>query len=204
VRSQKDKKGSVSGILAEEVKKMKAKGFICAMWIVFLSINLGFGSGEKIPMWSVNAGGNIHSYSTDYKLSGSAAQPVAGHNNSVNNHAYAGFCSPWLRQVSTDVEEEKNETLPLTFSLSQNYPNPFNPQTVIQYALPHEGHVNILVYNVLGQKVKVLKDEVEEAGYKTLTWDGKDETGSEVASGIYFYRLQAKNFVKCKKMLLLK
>jgi hypothetical protein len=183
---------------------MKVKGFICAICIVFVSINLGFGSGEKIPMWSVNAGGNIHSSSTGYKLSGSAAQPVTGHNSGDSNHSYAGFWNPWLRQVSTDVEEEENETLPLTFSLSQNYPNPFNPQTVIEYALPHESHVNILVYNILGQKVKVLKDEVEEAGHKIVTWDGKDETGSEVASGIYFYRIQVGDFVKCKKMLLLK
>ena len=183
---------------------MMLKGLICSMWIVFLSIDLGFGSGEKIPTWSVNAGGNIYSSSSDYKLSGSAAQPVTGNNSGANNCSYAGFWNPWVRQASTDVEEEENQTLPLTFSLSQNYPNPFNPQTVIEYALPHESHVNIAVYNILGQGVRVLKDEVEEAGLKRVTWDGKNDEGSEVASGIYFYRVQAKDFVQCKKMLLLK
>ena len=75
---------------------------------------------------------------------------------------------------------------------------------MIEYALPHESHVNIAVYNILGQGVRVLKDEVEEAGLKRVTWDGKNDEGSEVASGIYFYRVQAKDFVQCKKMLLLK
>jgi hypothetical protein len=183
---------------------MKFSMFILVMSVVFFLFSLAIGSGEKIPVWSLNAGGNIYSSSTDYMLCSSAAQPAVGHSSGANNHGYAGFWNPWVRQVSTDVEEEENPTLPLTFSLSQNYPNPFNPQTVIEYSLPQKSHVTIAVYNVLGQRVKILKDELEEAGYKTVTWDGKDETGSEVASGIYFYRIQAKDFLKCKKMLLLK
>ena len=183
---------------------MKFSMFIFVMSVVFILFSLAIGSGEKIPWWSLNAGGNIYSSSTNHALCGSSGQLVAGEGSSIDNHSYAGFWNPWLMQTSTDVEDEQNPTLPAVFSISQNYPNPFNPQTIIEYSLPEVSHVNIAVFNILGQKVKVLKDEVEGVGYKMVTWDGKDESGSEVASGIYFYRIQAKDFAKCKKMLLLK
>jgi flagellar hook assembly protein FlgD len=92
----------------------------------------------------------------------------------------------------------------MAFSLSQNYPNPFNPQTVIEYTLPVQTHVNITIHNILGQRIKVLKNQLEQAGKRRVAWDGRDEGGSEVASGVYFYRIQARDFVECKKMLLLK
>ncbi|MGB2769137.1 MAG: T9SS type A sorting domain-containing protein, partial [Candidatus Zixiibacteriota bacterium] len=87
---------------------------------------------------------------------------------------------------------------------SQNYPNPFNPRTSIRFALPQDAHVSLTVYNVLGQKVVTLVDEEQPAGYETVWWDGKDATGDEVSSGIYFYRLEADEFLEVKKMLLVK
>jgi flagellar hook assembly protein FlgD len=75
---------------------------------------------------------------------------------------------------------------------------------VIEYALPKESQVSITVYNILGQRVKVLKDEFEKEGYKRVIWDGTDDTGSEVASGIYFYRIKAGDFVTAKKMMMVK
>jgi hypothetical protein len=180
---------------------MESKVFILFLFFIFLLFNLVFGAGEKIPWWSVNGGGNIYSSSTNYKLCGSAGQSVAGQ-SSGNNVAYAGFWNPWV--VATDVEEEKEAVVPKEFSISQNYPNPFNPHTVIEYALPKESKVKIVVYNILGQKVRVLKDEIEKEGYKRVIWDGRDDSGSEVASGIYFYRIVAENFVKAKKMMMVK
>ncbi len=94
--------------------------------------------------------------------------------------------------------------IPQEFSLSQNHPNPFNPQTSIRYALPQDAHVRLTIYNVLGQKVARLVDEHQQAGYKTLLWDGKDENGNLLASGVYFYRLDADKFTEVKKMLLVK
>jgi flagellar hook assembly protein FlgD len=88
--------------------------------------------------------------------------------------------------------------------LSQNYPNPFNPQTVIQYALPHDCQVQVTIYNILGQKVRTLVNEYQKAGYKRVEWDSKSEQGEEVASGIYFYRIQAGEFGQVKKMVLIK
>ena len=88
--------------------------------------------------------------------------------------------------------------------LLQNYPNPFNPQTEIAYTLPEGSNVKLEIYNVLGQKVKVLVDEYQSAGTKKVIWDGRNENGEKVSSGIYFYRLDAGNYVQTKKMSLMK
>ncbi|KPL03278.1 MAG: hypothetical protein AMJ73_07490 [candidate division Zixibacteria bacterium SM1_73] len=108
------------------------------------------------------------------------------------------------RKKSTEDLMAGKSVLPQEFSLSQNYPNPFNPQTSIDYALPQNTHVKLTVYNILGERVKVLVDEYQTAGYKSATWDGKDEKGEDVASGVYFYRLETEEFLKVKKMLLIK
>lgn len=94
--------------------------------------------------------------------------------------------------------------LPNDFSLGQNYPNPFNPETSIQYALPEAGDVKIEVYNVLGQRVKSLVDEFLPAGYHSVTWDGTDNRGVRVASGVYFYRMASGDYNSYRKMLLVK
>lgn len=94
--------------------------------------------------------------------------------------------------------------LPQEFSVSQNYPNPFNPTCVIAYALPSDCQVKLSIYNILGQKVKVLVDEYQNAGYRSVTWDGKDAKGQEVSAGVYFYRIEAGNFEKSMKMVFAK
>jgi hypothetical protein len=90
-------------------------------------------------------------------------------------------------------------TLPTKYSLSQNYPNPFNPTTIIQYALPEDGHVKLSLYNVLGQLVATLVDENENAGYKSVQFDA-----SAYSSGVYFYHISAGSFTAAHKMLLMK
>lgn len=97
------------------------------------------------------------------------------------------------------VGETKEAFLPKFFALSQNYPNPFNPVTEIKYALPKDRHVRLEVYNTLGQKVAALVNGEEKAGYKTVRWDA-----GSFSSGIYFYRIQAGNFVETRKMLLIR
>jgi hypothetical protein len=117
------------------------------------------------------------------------------------------FQNLWFNVWSTDVEEEMtDEEVPAKFSLSANYPNPFNPVTRIQYTVGVNQiePVTLRIYNVLGQLVRVLVDEPKGAGSYEVIWNGRDENGNEVASGIYFYRFKAKDFVKTKKMLLLK
>jgi len=94
--------------------------------------------------------------------------------------------------------------MPDRYVLGQNYPNPFNSSTVIRYALPEGGLVRLEIYNVLGQRVRVLVDGEQEAGYHMVRWDGKDDMGEMVANGVYLYRIEAGEFVNSKKMLLLK
>ncbi|MBX7151810.1 right-handed parallel beta-helix repeat-containing protein [bacterium] len=94
--------------------------------------------------------------------------------------------------------------LPKSLELSQNYPNPFNPTTAIRFGLPEEGRVVLTVYNILGQKIKELVNEARSAGYHQVDWNGKNESGVQVASGVYIYRLETISGVKMKKMLLIK
>ena len=90
------------------------------------------------------------------------------------------------------------------FTLSQNHPNPFNPTCEIAYALPTDCRVTLTIYNILGQKVRVLVDEYQSVGNKSAKWDGKDDQGQEVTSGVYFYRIQAGDFEETKRMILVK
>jgi hypothetical protein len=94
--------------------------------------------------------------------------------------------------------------LPTDFQLSQNYPNPFNASTQITYSLPRTTHVNITVFNVAGQQVTTIVDDLKPAGNHAIVWEGYRDDGNPLSSGIYFYRIQAGNFLATKKMILLK
>ncbi|MFQ5649775.1 MAG: Ig-like domain-containing protein [bacterium] len=93
---------------------------------------------------------------------------------------------------------------PETFWLSQNYPNPFNPETRIRYQLPQTGKVMIKIFDVLGREVRRLLDERKEAGFHIVTWDARDNSGTRVSSGIYYYQIVAGEFRQTRKMLLVK
>jgi hypothetical protein len=105
--------------------------------------------------------------------------------------------------------------VPEKFNLSQNYPNPFNPTTKIEYDLPVSAGVRIEIFDILGRRVKTLIDERKETGFYTTMWDGRNNYGKEVASGVYLYRIivvetnrsssvHKKLFTQVKKMLILK
>ncbi|KAA3604453.1 MAG: T9SS C-terminal target domain-containing protein [Calditrichaeota bacterium] len=114
--------------------------------------------------------------------------------------------SPALFAKPTQLPKVTTEIIPESFSLKQNYPNPFNPSTTIEYWIPNqgEGFVTLKIYNVLGQEVKTLVNEVRQTGIHKILWNGTDENGKSVASGVYFYRINAGDFVSSKKLLLLK
>jgi len=105
--------------------------------------------------------------------------------------------------VITAIEIEEGNR-PTGYSLNQNYPNPFNPTTTISFSLPTGGEVSLEVFNLLGQKVKVLKAGQMPVGEHTLEWDATDDNGQTVATGVYFYRLTTSDFTQTKKMMLLK
>lgn len=107
-----------------------------------------------------------------------------------------------IQQRLTGVET--NTALPTRFALAQNYPNPFNPSTTINYELPAVTQIVMRIYDVAGQEIRTLVNEPQPAGRYSVRWDGKTAQGSPVATGIYFYRLQAGSFIESKKMVLLK
>ncbi|RMG62208.1 MAG: T9SS C-terminal target domain-containing protein [Calditrichaeota bacterium] len=97
------------------------------------------------------------------------------------------------------------QAIPAAYQLYANYPNPFNPGTALRFALPEPQKVTLEVYDLLGQRVRILlKQNPLQAGYHTTYWDGRNERGEAVASGIYLYRLKAGPFVKTRRMILLK
>ncbi len=103
----------------------------------------------------------------------------------------------------TAIGEPKS--IPREFKLNQNYPNPFNPTTTISFALPEAARVTLSIYNVLGQKVRTLiNNQQATAGTHVRQWDGRDDAGHQVASGIYFYKLEAGKFSSIRKMVLMK
>ena len=103
-----------------------------------------------------------------------------------------------LSEMVTAVQQ-KGPNVPATFSLLQNYPNPFNPTTVISYQLPVTGQVTLEVYDMLGREIATLVNDRENAGSYSVKFDG-----SKLASGVYFYRIVADNYVATRKMALLK
>ena len=95
-------------------------------------------------------------------------------------------------------------SLPDNFKLNQNYPNPFNPETIISYQLPEFSNVEIITYNSLGQEVKTLVKKQQAAGEYSIGWNGKDNYGRSVSSGIYYYRISIKNNTISKRMILIR
>jgi hypothetical protein len=106
---------------------------------------------------------------------------------------------------NTDVADlTGTHDLPDHYVLSQNYPNPFNPETQLEFFLPRDCYVELSIYDILGRKVTTLVNQDLSAGLKLISWDGRDENGREVASGIYFYMIKAGTFSDTKKLVLLK
>lgn len=100
--------------------------------------------------------------------------------------------------------DDLDQPLPREFSLQQNFPNPFNPATVINFTVPSASNVEISVFNVLGEKVRILADKMYAAGEHAVVWDGTDAGGAQVSSGVYFYRMVTGKFTATRKMALVR
>ena len=105
---------------------------------------------------------------------------------------------------ATPVEEQPVDMLPQDFALEQNYPNPFNLSTTIQFELNSRAPVRLRIYNILGREVYREAFGVLSAGRYTIDWNGRDERGDELASGVYLYSLTAGQIVRTRKMVLIK
>ena len=119
----------------------------------------------------------------------------------------AAFGSSELAKLLAVAEEYLG--VPLVAQLAQNYPNPFNSETVIEYQLPQSGEIQLMIYDVTGQRVARLASGPRQAGTYALRWDGRDDAGRQMASGVYLYRLEAAamtgdRIVQTRKLLLLR
>ena len=126
-----------------------------------------------------------------------------------------GFIRDRLNWMDANIEElykpeepeEPEEPGPVvaeSYALMQNYPNPFNPVTMINYQLPEDADVILEIYNITGQRVRILIEEPQFAGFHSALWDSRNAAGVKMPTGIYFYRIQAGSYVKTKKMILVK
>ncbi|MCG8608198.1 T9SS type A sorting domain-containing protein [bacterium] len=104
----------------------------------------------------------------------------------------------------TSVEDPDSETTPKQFSLRQNYPNPFNPETEIIYTVPKTAPISLKIYNVTGQLIRTLLEEVSPAGEFSVIWNGTNEIGQPVASGVYLYKLKAPDWTLSRKLILMR
>ena len=124
------------------------------------------------------------------------------------------LCPPYPDCVADYVGEQDttncdqasiiDETLPITYNLYNAYPNPFNPTTTIRYDLPLGTDVNLVVFDILGREIRTLVNKKQEAGFKSVKWNGRNDMGQTVSAGMYFYRIQAGSFSKVQKMVMLK
>jgi hypothetical protein len=154
--------------------------------------------------WSSLGTGIGGIYPSVYALTTYNDRMAIGGDFTTAGNKVAAHLAIWTKGAPTDVDDHDGSNLPNAFSLVQNYPNPFNPSTTIEYSVPNRAHVTVEIFNLLGQQVRTLIDEMKSPGKYKTEWGGTDSAGKLVSTGIYLYRLTAGDFVETKKMVLLK
>ena len=165
--------------------------------------------GSQVPAPINNTADGFSSHRVDYAegtQTASGGNGVSGADETSENLdvTWTDNSIPTPNGPHQPVGIEDISAIPRSYDIFQNYPNPFNPTTTIKYQLPQASDVQLIIYNSLGQKVRTLVVESKEPGYYEVIWDGRNDFGVQVASGIYLYRIKAGDFFRSKKMLLLK
>ena len=156
----------------------------------------------EITRHLVASGGAISS-NAEYGIKSSVGQPLINFTSGSDNNLWLGFWN--TNQSLVDVNDK--ELLPDKFEIFQNFPNPFNPSTQIKYSIPEISNVRLEIFNVLGERISILVNQIREPGFYITKFNA-----SNLASGLYIYRIHAKsvrndskqNFIEVKKMMLLK
>jgi hypothetical protein len=168
-------------------------------------------SGATMSGWAISDTTKYLGFALQIDEEGTFCIDSVNHNNDAYDWLFddpsTSFNGPycWTVQMVNDVSEITDRNmLPTEYALGQNYPNPFNMQTKFEFALPKHSSVKVDVFNILGQKIKTVVDGEFEAGYYQADWDGTNQEGLVVASGMYFYKITADNFSSTKKLMLLK
>lgn len=116
----------------------------------------------------------------------------------------AGGMDVYLIKIGPGTGVEDRESSRKYFLVSQSEPNPFNHRTILKYVLPQSSDMHIVIYNLIGQEVRILVNKTKDAGIHSVIWDGKDDSGKELTNGVYFCRIQAGNCSETRKMILLR
>jgi len=144
--------------------------------------------------------------SVSYGYTGTATPALGGYTFNPVNRSYSNITTNQTGQNYTaiGVPNDDPSAIPLATVVCENYPNPFNPTTTIKYSIKNPSHVIMSVYNSRGAQIKMLVNAQKTPGFYQITWNGEDNSGSEVSSGVYFILLKADSVVSCRKMLMMK
>ena len=154
-------------------------------------------SQEAVPRSVLGSGGTALS-SEDLRMFGTLGQAIVGVTSNSSNSNKVGFWYLAIDLITSVEQAQASDNLPTEFRLQQNYPNPFNPSTTIRFAIPQRSQVTLKLYDILGRKVATLVDERLRPGEYKVVFDA-----SALANWVYVYRIQAGEFVRSRKLMLL-
>jgi len=184
--------------------KTWATNYLPGSWlndIVFIDDSTGWAVGEYGYIWhTVDQGMNWTQVESSTK---SDLYRIFFFDNGTAGYILGADSTILKYEKAVDVKE-KQQTLVESFKIFQNYPNPFNSTTQIKFEIPVSGLVSLIIYNLLGKEVVMLLNEEKRQGAYTINWEGKDNYGRELGSGVYFYQLKAGSFHEVRKLIFLK
>jgi hypothetical protein len=183
---------------------MKTIGMILIVLLLLSSSPLWSQGNYKLGNYVIGAGGVTGAISSNNRLSGTVGQTAVDKVQGGQYILSSGFWNPPV--IILGIEDIDKLLIPTVYELNQNYPNPFNPSTTISYGIPFVSDVSLEIYNVLGQRVRVLVSEKQPPAFYDIVWDGRNDQGAAVASGVYVYRMAARgsngeSYVQTRKML---
>jgi hypothetical protein len=194
----------ISQSLKTEVNFMKIL-LTVIMFVCYMFYSSLWSQGSyKLGNYVIGAGGVTGAISSNNRLSGTVGQTAVDKVQGGQYKLSSGFWNPPV--IILGIEDIDKLLIPTVYELNQNYPNPFNPSTTISYGIPFVSDVSIEIFNVLGQRVRVLVSEKQPAAFYDIVWDGRNDLGAAVASGVYVCRMAARgsngeNYVQTRKML---
>lgn len=206
---------------AAQVEEGTLVGLDVSLPVELASFTVNVGEGSVVLNWTTASETNNLGFDVERSPDGTEFQKVGfveGNGTTTTPQQYEfeddlsepGTYSYRLKQIDLDGTFEYSSVIeatitgPQDFTLAQNYPNPFNPETNIRYEVPVASKVTLVIYNILGEKIRTLVDEEKPIGQHSVLWDSRDDYGRNVGSGVYFYRMTADNFSKTMKLTLIK